>query len=100
MSSENLLPADATELFKYQILVDYLKLDVASLIADSYLNSATSYTDTMTALNERFGQPHRLALKRIAQVMDSPEIRRGDHDAFQRFALHIRALVGMLDTLG
>lgn len=100
MSLENLLPADTTELFKYQILVDHLKLEEASLIADSYLNSATPYSDTMTALNERFGQPHQLALKRIAQVMDAPDIKRGDHEAFQRFALQIRALVGMLETLG
>lgn len=100
MSLENLLPADATELFKYQILVDHLKLEEASLIADSYLNSVTPYSDTMTALNERFGQPHQLALKRIAQVMDAPDIKRGDHESFQRFALQIRALVGMLETLG
>ncbi len=77
MSLENLLPADATELFKYQILVDHLKLEKASLIADSYLNSATPYSDTMAALNERFGQPHQLALKRIGQVMDAPDIKRG-----------------------
>lgn len=100
MTLENLLPAGATELFKYQILVDHLKLEEASLIADSYLTSVTPYSDTMTALNERFGQPHQLALKRIAQVMDAPDIKRGDHEAFQRFALQIRALVGMLETLG
>ncbi len=77
MSLENLLPADATELFKYQILVDHLKLEKASLIADSYLNSATPYSDTMASLNERFSQPHQLALKRIGQVMDAPDIKRG-----------------------
>lgn len=33
-------------------------------------------------------------------VMDAPDIKRGDHEAFQRFALQIRALVGMLETLG
>lgn len=36
---ENILPADATERFKYQILVDHLKLEEALLIADSYCNS-------------------------------------------------------------
>nr|XP_055074008.1 uncharacterized protein LOC129453697 [Misgurnus anguillicaudatus] len=97
---ENLLPPDATELFRYQILLDHLKLDEARLVADSYLNSPFPYSDTMTALNERFGQPHKLALKKIAKVMDSPDIRRGDTEAFDKFALQIRALVGMLETLG
>ncbi|CAL9689929.1 unnamed protein product [Knipowitschia caucasica] len=32
--------------------------------------------------------------------MDSPDIRRGDTEGFERFALQIRALVGMLQTLG
>ncbi|KAL0171399.1 hypothetical protein M9458_031710, partial [Cirrhinus mrigala] len=97
---ENLLPPDATELFRYQILLDHLKLEEARLVADSYLNSSSPYSDTMAALNERFGQPHKLALKKIAKVMDSPDIRRGDTEAFDKFALHIRALVGMLETLG
>lgn len=74
----NLLPRDATELFKYQVLVDHLRLEEACLIADSYINSPMPYSDTMAALNEKFGQPHHVALKRIAAVMDSPEIRRGD----------------------
>ncbi|XP_026075540.1 uncharacterized protein LOC113054305 [Carassius auratus] len=97
---ENLLPPDATELFRYQILLDHLRLDEACLVADSYLNSSFPYSDTIAALNERFGQPHKLALKKIAKVMDSPDIRRGDTEAFDNFALQIRALVGMLETLG
>lgn len=96
----NLLPRDATELFKYQVLVDHLRLEEACLIADSYINSHTPYSDTMAALNEKFGQPHQVALKRIAAVMDSPEIRRGDTAAFEKFALHVQSLVGMLKTLG
>lgn len=46
---ENLLPPDSTELFKYQVLVDHLKLDESRLIADAYLNSPTPYTDTKAA---------------------------------------------------
>ena len=65
---ENLLPPDGTELFKCQILVDHLKLNEARLIADAYLNSATPYTDTMPALHEKFGQPHQLALRKIASI--------------------------------
>ncbi len=52
----------------------------------------------MAALNEKFEQPHHI--KRIAVVMDSPEIRRGDTAAFERFALQVQSLVGMLKTLG
>ncbi|KAL0149827.1 hypothetical protein M9458_054875 [Cirrhinus mrigala] len=96
----NLLPVDAPELFKYQILVDHVKLEDACLIADSFINSPRPYTDTMAALTKKFGQPHHVALKRIAAVMDSPEIKRGDSAAFERFSLHVQSLVGMLQTLG
>lgn len=97
---DNLLPPNITELFKYQILMDHLKLEEARLVADSFLNSPFPYSDTMAALNERYGQPHKLALKKIAQVMDSSDVRRGDTEAFERLPLQIRALVGMLNTLG
>ncbi|XP_053710099.1 uncharacterized protein LOC128752671 [Synchiropus splendidus] len=97
---ENLLPVDATELFKYQVLVDHLKFDEAKLIADAYLNSPTPYTHTMMALHDKFGQPHHLALRKIASVLEAPEVRRGDAAAFQRFSLQIQSLVGLLQTLG
>lgn len=97
---ENLLPANTSELFRYQILVDHLRLEEAKLIADAYLNSPTPYTDTMVALHEKFGQPHQLALRKIASVLEAPEVRRGDIAAFQRFALQIQSLVGLLQTLG
>ncbi|CAI5657610.1 unnamed protein product [Oreochromis niloticus] len=100
MALGNLLPEDATELFKYQVLVDHLHLEEARLIADAYLNSSTPFTDTMEALNDKFGQPHQIVLRRIAAMMDSPDIRRGDVLAFERFALQIQSLVGMLRTLG
>lgn len=96
---ENLLPPDATELFRYQILLDHLKLDEARLLADSYLNSPFPYSDTMCALNEWFCQPDKMALKKIAKVMDSPDILKGDFKAFDRFALEMGALIGMLETL-
>lgn len=56
--------------------MDHLKLEEACLVADSFLNSPFPYSDTMVALNERYGQPHKLALKKIASVMDSAEVRR------------------------
>lgn len=89
MALENLLPPESTELFKYQVLLDHLHLEEAKLIADAYLHSTTPFTDTMNALNDKLGQPHQLALRRIADVMDSPDIRRGDVVAFERFALQI-----------
>ncbi|RXN39535.1 guanine nucleotide-binding subunit alpha-12 isoform X2 [Labeo rohita] len=54
----------------------------------------------MSALREKYGQPHQLALRRIASVLDSPDVRRGDIPAFQRFALQVQSLVGLLRTLG
>ncbi|KAK7881979.1 hypothetical protein WMY93_028153 [Mugilogobius chulae] len=54
----------------------------------------------MDALNEQYGQPHQLALKRIAQLMDEPNIRSGDAKTFRKFALKVRGLVGMLEQLG
>ncbi|KAG5263884.1 hypothetical protein AALO_G00269700 [Alosa alosa] len=95
---ENLLPVDSTEMFKYQVY--HLKLEEAKLIADAYIHSQTPFTDTMMALNEKFGQPHLLTIKRIAEVMDTPDIRRGDAVAFDQFSLQIQSLVGMLKTLG
>lgn len=32
----------------------------------------------MDALNEQYGQPHQLALKRIAQFMEAPNIKSED----------------------
>ena len=78
LSLENLLPPDASELFKYQVLVDHLQLEEARLIADAYLNSPMPFSDTMAVLNEKFGQPHQIASRHIATVLDSPDIRRGD----------------------
>ncbi|KAL0153282.1 hypothetical protein M9458_051409 [Cirrhinus mrigala] len=97
---KNLLPPDGTELFKYQILVNHLKFEEARMIADAYLNSPTPFTDTMAALHDKFGQPHQLALRKIAGVLESPDIKRGDISAFQKFALQVQSLVGLLRTLG
>lgn len=97
---DNLLPNDATELFKYQILTDHLKLEKALLIADSYCNSRHPYTDTMQALTRMYGQPHKLVLRHINKVMDGPNISTGDEKSFRLFALRVRSLVSMLEQLG
>lgn len=97
---ENILPEDATEQFKYQILTDHLKLEEALLVADSYSNSRFPFTNTMRALNKMYGQPHHLALQRIAELMDGPNICSGDVKAFRMFGLQVRSLVSMLEQLG
>lgn len=86
--------------FKYQILVDHLKYEEALLIAYSYTNSPQPYTETMASLTEHYGQPHQLALRKIAELMDAANITRGDMCGLKLFALKVRALVGMLDQLG
>ncbi|KAI7800557.1 hypothetical protein IRJ41_006145 [Triplophysa rosa] len=100
MALENLLPVDATERFKYQILIDHLQLEEALLVADSYCNSTYPYTATMQALVKMYGQPHKLVLQNIAEVMDGPNIKTGDVKAFKLFALRVRSLVSMLEQLG
>lgn len=97
---DNLLPDDATESFKFQILIDHLKLEDALLVADSYSHSRYPFSDTMRALTDMYGQPHQLALQRISNLMDGPNIKSGDVKAFKGFALKVRALVGMLNQLG
>lgn len=39
-------------------------------------------------------------MRKIASVLEAPEIRRGDIPAFQRFSLQIQSLVGLLKILG
>lgn len=97
---ENILPDDASERFKFQILTDHLKLEEALLVADSYSNSKFPFTNTMRALNKMYGQPHQLALQRIAELMDGANIRSGDVKAFRMFGLQVRSLVSMLQQLG
>ncbi|XP_073718037.1 uncharacterized protein [Misgurnus anguillicaudatus] len=96
----NILPDDATEHFKFQILTDHLKLEEALLVADSYSNSKFPFTNTMRALNKMYGQPHQLALQRIAELMDGPNIRSGDVGSFRMFGLQVRSLVSMVQQLG
>ncbi|RXN14040.1 hypothetical protein ROHU_028875 [Labeo rohita] len=79
---------------------DHLQLEEALLVADSYCNSTHPYTDTMQALIKMYGQPHKLVLQNIAEVMDGPNIRTGDVKAFKLFALRVRSLVSMLEQLG
>lgn len=95
MALENFLPADVSERFKYQILTDHLELEEALLVVDSYCNSMRPYTDTMRALVKMYGQPHKLVLRSIAEVLDGPNLNQGDVKAFKLFALRVRSLVSI-----
>ncbi|KAL0151949.1 hypothetical protein M9458_052756 [Cirrhinus mrigala] len=65
-----------------------------------YVNSRYPYTNAMRSLTALYGQPHELALQRIAELMNGPKIKSGDIRSFRLYALQVRALVGMLDQLG
>ncbi|KAF7648842.1 hypothetical protein LDENG_00150760 [Lucifuga dentata] len=54
----------------------------------------------MASLIQHYGQPHQLALRQIAEVLDGPAMKSGDTIGFRKFALRVRALVGMLQQLG
>lgn len=71
---ENILPADARERFKYQILVDCPKLEEALLIADSKFNSLYPISETIVVLNHQYRHSHQMALQRIAKLMDGPNV--------------------------
>ncbi len=100
LALDNVLHDDASESFKFQILLEHLKLEDALHVADYYSHSHTPFSDTMRALTDMYGQPHQLALQRITNRMDGPNIRSRDVNSFKGFALHVQALVGMLNELG
>ncbi len=54
----------------------------------------------MQALITMYGQPHKLVLRNIAEVLEGPNIRSGDIKAFKLFALRVHSLVSMLEQLG
>ncbi|KAJ8387997.1 hypothetical protein AAFF_G00147880 [Aldrovandia affinis] len=54
----------------------------------------------MLALTKMYGQPHKLAVQHIMELMDSPDVRSGDVKAFRLFALRVHSLVGMLKQEG
>lgn len=100
LALDNILPPDASECLKFQILTDNLKCKEALLIADSYSNGLFPLNATMRALTEVYGQPQQLALKRISNLMDAPNIKSGDVRAFKSFDLQVHAQVGKSHQLG
>lgn len=100
MALVNLLPPDESEHYKYHLLLDHLKVDAARHLALAYSNAPNPFTRALHALDERYGQPRQLAQKEIRAIMELPNIRQGDGVAFNKFALRIHSLVGLLQTLG
>lgn len=54
----------------------------------------------MQALIKMYGQPHKLVLQNIGEVMDAHNIRTGDVKTFKMFALCVHSLVSMLELHG
>lgn len=99
MALTNLMSDDESEHFKYHVLLDHLKLDTACHLALAYAHHPFPYTRAMSALQQRYGQPQQLVLREIAAIQNLPSVRPGDSRSFSDFAIRVRALVGMLQSL-
>ncbi|XP_019218180.1 uncharacterized protein LOC109203254 [Oreochromis niloticus] len=88
-----------TEQFKYQILLEQLKLPSAYKLAQAYMHDPLPYTTALQALQDKYGQPRQLVQSELGSILNSPQIRVGDPEAFDNFALDVQALVGMLRSL-
>ncbi|KAG7501900.1 hypothetical protein JOB18_009345 [Solea senegalensis] len=88
-----------TELYKFHILLDHLRLPSGRHIALSYAHDPQPFTKALAALERQYGQPHQLALTEIQTLLNLPKLARGDAEGFQNFAVRVRSLVGMLQSL-
>ncbi|XP_022540035.2 uncharacterized protein LOC111195821 [Astyanax mexicanus] len=88
-----------TETFKYQVLLDHLKLPSAYKLAQAYMYDPTPYTTALHALQEKYGQPRQLVQSELGTILNAPLLRMGDTEGFDNFALAVHALVGMLRSL-
>ncbi|XP_039516235.1 uncharacterized protein LOC120470711 [Pimephales promelas] len=101
MALDNLLNTHAhlTEQFKYQVLLDHLKLPSAHKLAQAYMHDPKPYTSALQALQDKYGQPRQLVQSELGTILNSPPVRSGDPEAFDNFALSVQGLVGMLRSL-
>ncbi len=74
MALTNLLPPWETEIYKYHILLDHLKLPAARHIALAYTHDQQPFTRSLAALDQQYGQPHHLALKEITSIVNLPKV--------------------------
>lgn len=96
----NLLSLHEPEHYKFHILLDHLKFSPVRDLALAYANDPRPYSMALLALQQKYGQPHQLVLREIKAILALPKVRPGDSRAFSSFALKVRALVGMLQSLG
>lgn len=71
MALLNLVPSDESEQFKYHLLLDHLKLDIARHLALAYAHHPLPYTRAMVALQQQYGQPQHLVLREISVILNS-----------------------------
>jgi len=88
-----------TEDYKFQVLLDHLKLPAAFQIAKRYMYDPMPYTRAMQALQQRYGQPRQLVQGEIGNILRTPPLKPGDAQGFEDFALSVSTLVGLLNTL-
>lgn len=88
-----------TEDYKFQVLLDHLKLPAAFQIAKRYMYDSMPYTRAMQALQQRYGQPRQLVQGEIGNILCTPSLKPGDAQGFEDFALSVSSLVGLLNTL-
>lgn len=88
-----------TEDYKYQLLLDLLKLPNAYQVAKRYVNDTTPYTSAMYSLEQRYGQPRQLVQGELKAILNSPPIKPGDAQAFEDFSSAVSTLVGLLSTI-
>lgn len=99
MTLTDRLPHDESEQFKYHVLLDHLKLDTACPLALAHAHHQRPYTRAMLALQQRYGQPQQHVLREITAIQNLPSVHPGDSRSFSNFAIRVRALVGMLQSL-
>lgn len=95
MALSSLLDPHETEQYKYRVLLDHLKVDLAKRLVLAYLHTPQLHTQAIRALDEHYEQPRQLALKELHAILDMPVLCPGDGQALDRFPLHVQALVGL-----
>ncbi|KAL6476782.1 hypothetical protein MHYP_G00152810 [Metynnis hypsauchen] len=88
-----------TKDYKYQVLLDLLKLPNAYQVAKRYVNDPTPYSSAMHALEQRYGQPRQLVQGELKAILNSPPIKPGDAQALEDFSSAVSTLVGLLSTI-
>ncbi|XP_073718868.1 uncharacterized protein [Misgurnus anguillicaudatus] len=88
-----------SEDYKYQVLLELLKLPNAYQVAKRYVNDPTPYTSAIHALEQRYGQPRQLVQGELKAILNSPPIKPGDAQAFEDFSAAVSTLVGLLGTM-